>query len=419
MRRRKFLKTTALTGSLLLPLGRAALAAADKTPANGRRLIVVFLRGAVDGLSLLVPYADSAYYAARPSIALPPPGNDGGVFDLDGRFGLHPALAPLLPCWQSGHLAFVPASGSPDPTRSHFDAQDYMESATPGRKATQDGWLNRLLGILPPPERPTPLRALSVGTVLPRSFAGRQTVANLPQGKAAERPAAIDRPRVAAAFDRLYDGEDPLSRSYREAKQARHEAMTALTPTAADFEREMQNASQGAPLPNGFPDDAARLARLIRREPGVQLAFMALGGWDTHVNQGAAAGQLARRLQPLGQGLAILAKELGPLLDETLIVAMSEFGRTVRENGNGGSDHGHGNVMILLGGAVAGGKIHGRWPGLDPSALHEGRDVAVTTDFRQVLAMLCERHLRIKDNDLSTVFPDFKDDGKLKSLIRG
>jgi uncharacterized protein (DUF1501 family) len=416
MKRRNFLKTATLSGAALLPLGRSAMAAIGERNAGARRLVVVFLRGAVDGLSIVVPYADGDYYRARPDIALAPPGREGGALDLDGRFGLHPALAPLLPYWQAGRLAFVPASGSPDSSRSHFDAQDYMESATPGRKATPDGWLNRLLDVLPSQDMPNPLRAVSIGPVLPRIFAGRQSVANLPQGKAATRPTLLDRPRIADAFDRLYGGEDKLSQAYRESQQAHREAMAALDP--ANEDQEMLAANNGAPPPNGFPDDAARLARLMRREAGVQLAFMALGGWDTHANQGAVTGQLANRLQPLGQGLAALAEGLGPVLDETVIVVMSEFGRTVRQNGNGGTDHGHGNVMWLLGGDVAGGRLHGRWPGLDQSALYEGRDVAVTTDFRQVLATVCERHLGLADARLAEVFPGFREEGSIKSLIR-
>lgn len=382
-------------------VGRAAWAASD---APRPRLVVVFLRGAVDGLSVVAPHADPAYPQARPSIALGRPGTEGGALDLGGPWGLHPALAPLLPLWQSQRLAFVHAAGSPDATRSHFDAQDFMESGTPGRKSTADGWMNRLLGVLPAPpgDLPSPTRALSVGAVLPRIYAGPHRVANIASGAAATRPLALDRPRVAQAFDALYRGDDALSRSYQEAQLARREVMASMTPSV---EAEMLAANNGAPLPDGFPGDAARLATLMRNDPRVQLAFMAVGGWDTHANQGAATGQLANRLAPLGQGLATLAQRLGPVLDQTVIVVMSEFGRTVRQNGNGGTDHGHGNVLWLLGGPVAGGKVHGDWPGLDDGALYEGRDLAITTDFRQVLAGIAEKHLRLPDARLATLFP--------------
>ena len=392
----------------LLPVGRSAWAAVGvEPPALPRRLVVVFLRGAVDGLSVVVPYAEAGYRRARTSIALAPPGSEGGVIDLDGQFGLHPALAPLMPLWRSGTLGFVHASGSPDDTRSHFDAQDYMETATPGRKSTPDGWLNRLLGALPADagQRAAATRAVSIGAVLPRIYAGRHPVASIASGKAATRPTLLDRPKVGDAFNRLYGGDDAMSRAYQASQRARREVMDAMDP--GDIEREMQAANNGASLPAGFPDDAARLARLMRNDGRVQLAFMALGGWDTHANQGAASGQLANRLAPLGQGLAALAGGLGPAFDDTVVVVMSEFGRTVAQNGNGGTDHGHGNVMWLLGGRVAGGKVHGRWPGLEASELYEGRDLAVTTDFRAVLAEVGEAHLQLPQVRLGDVFPSF------------
>jgi uncharacterized protein (DUF1501 family) len=407
MQRRDLLHRAALLGSGLLPLGRQAWAATGPDTGQGR-LVVVLLRGAVDGLNVVVPYGDPGYAAARPTIALAPPGAAGGVLDLDGHFGLHPALAPLLPLWQQGQLAFVHAAGSPDGTRSHFDAQDYMESATPGRKSTPDGWLNRLLGALPAegaaPGAPT--RAVSVGPVLPRIYAGRNAVANIASGSAAMKPTLLDRRPVGDAFAQLYAGDDKLARAYQASQQAHSEVMQAMQ--GEDLQREMQAADNGAPLPNGFPDDAARLAQLMRRDRRVQLAFMALGGWDTHANQGAATGQLANRLQPLGRGLAALAQGLGPAWDDTVVVVMSEFGRTVRQNGNGGTDHGHGNVMWLLGGRVAGGQVRGRWPGLGAQALYEGRDLAVSTDFRQVLAEVCTRHVGLDPGRLAEVFPGYE-----------
>ena len=392
-------------------IGRTAFAAtapAGATPLPGnKRLVVVFLRGAVDGLSVVVPYSEGAYYRLRSSIALARPGQDGGVLDLDGHFGLNPNLAPLMPLWQSGKLAFVQASGSPDPTRSHFDAQDYMESGTPGRKGTPDGWLNRLLGAEPSAAgaRVSATRGISVGATLPRIWAGPNPVANIANGARATQPTRLDRPNVAKAFDSLYSGDDELSRAYRESQQSRAEVNEAMSPSAMDHEQMVAN--NGAPLPNGFPDDAARLAQLMRRDANVQLAFMALGGWDTHVNQGGARGQLANRLQPLGRGLAELATRLGPVFDDTTVLVISEFGRTARQNGTGGTDHGHGNVMWALGGNIAGGKVHGRWPGIDASSLYEGRDLAVTTDFRQVLAGVCAHNLGLSDQQLAGVFPGF------------
>jgi uncharacterized protein (DUF1501 family) len=363
---------------------------------NKKKLIVIFLRGAVDGLNVVIPYGDANYYQWRSTIAVPRPGQDSGVIDLDGYFGLHPALSPLQELWQQRKLAFVHSIGSPDATRSHFDAQDYMESGTPGRKATADGWMSRLLSVLPGPSTAT--RAINLGSVTPRIFSGQALAANIGTGASAARPTLLDRPQVGQAFDRLYQGEDKFAKAYQQAQVAHKDMM-------ASMDEEMRVANGGAPLPNGFPNDVSLLAKLMRNDSRVQLAFMALGGWDTHANQGAATGQLANRLLPLGQGLAALTQNLGPLLDDTMIVVMSEFGRTVRQNGNGGTDHGHGNVMWLIGGKLAGGKVHGRWTGLGTSDLYEGRDLAVTTDFREVLAQIAEQHLGLSDSQLQRLFP--------------
>jgi uncharacterized protein (DUF1501 family) len=411
MQRRHLLQAGALAGLGWTQLGQHAWCARSDTLATAhtapRRLVVVFLRGAVDGLNVVAPYAEADYRRWRPTIGLNAPGASDGALDLDGHFGLHPSLSTLMPMWQSGRLGFVHASGSPDPTRSHFDAQDYMESGTPGRKATADGWLNRLLGALPAGATPSsPTRAVSIGPVLPRIYAGSNTVATIPSGAAAVRPTLLDRPRIGEAFAQLYGGHDRLSQAYQASQQAHREVMASMDRDA--LEQEMQAANNGAPLPNGFADDAARLGVLMRKDASVQLAFMAVGGWDTHANQGAGTGQLAGRLAPLGQGLAALAQRLGPVFDDTVVLVMSEFGRTVRQNGNGGTDHGHGNVMWLMGGPVRGGRVHGDWPGLDAAALYEGRDLAVTTDFRDVLAQLCTHHLGLSDVRLDQVLPAYR-----------
>jgi uncharacterized protein (DUF1501 family) len=396
MKRRDFMGTLAAGAGLLLPVGRGAWAATAENPTK-RKLVVVMLRGAVDGLNVVAPVADENYLRLRPTIGLAPPGTPGGALDLDGYFGLHPALASLQPLWQQKKLAFVHASGSPDATRSHFDAQDYMESATPGRKNTPDGWMNRLVAQLPGPS--TPSRLLGIGPAMPRILAGTAAAFNLPNGAAATRANILDRPAIGAAFDQMYANHQRFGRAYLDGKAAHKEVMEAAeTP-------QMQAADRGAPLPNGFPGDAAHLATLMRNDPKIQLAFVELGGWDTHTGQGAATGQLANRLAPLGQGLAVLAERLGPLFDDTTVVVMSEFGRTARENGNGGTDHGHGNVMWVLGGRVNGGKVYGEWQGVGDGALNEGRDLPVTTDFRTVLVQVAERHLRLSDRQLAAVFP--------------
>ncbi len=404
MQRRQFLNACAAGAGLLLPLGPHAWAA-TLAPGSGsptaRKLIVVMLRGAVDGMNVVAPVADAEYARLRPNIALAKPGAEEGALNLDGYFGLHPALAPLLPLWEQKKLAFVHASGSPDASRSHFDAQDYMESGTPGVKSTQDGWMNRLLGTLP--GATTPTRALGIGPVMPRILSGALPATNLANGPAGTRATPLDRPQIANAFDQLYAGHERFGKTYMDGRKAHEEVMAAAN---SGMMSEMQAADNGAPLPNGFPDDAGRLATLMRNNLNIQLAFIALGGWDTHANQGAGSGQLASRLQPLGQGLATLAQRLGPLFDDTVIVVMSEFGRTARENGNRGTDHGHGNAMWLLGGKVQGGQVAGEWKGLADAQLNDGRDLPVTTDFRHVLAHVAERHLRLDASALARTFPN-------------
>jgi uncharacterized protein (DUF1501 family) len=393
MQRRDFLGLAG--GAALSPvLGPIWAARADGPP---KRLVVVMLRGAVDGLNVVVPYGDAAYYEARPNIAIQKPGGDSGAQALDGHFGLHPALASVMPLWSDKKLAFIHAAGSPDPSRSHFDAQLYIENGTPGRNMTQDGWMNRLLAALPGPRSPTD--ALAVDPVLPFIFRGHEAVANLPLGPKAAQPMAIDRPEIQSAFDKLYDGSDRQSEAYRQGRAAR-------TQLVADMSSEEQKmADNGAPPAEGYPAIAARLAQLIGQDRHIRLVFASLGGWDTHVNQGNDKGQLAGRLKGLGDGLAALAHGLGPDWNDTVVVVISEFGRTMHENGNRGTDHGHGNVMWVMGGLVKGGKIYGEWPGLGSAQLYQGRDLAVTTDYRHPLAAIVERHLRLDDKALAKIFP--------------
>jgi len=394
MRRRDFLSASA--GAALLALGRGASAAASDAP---KRLFVVLLRGAADGLNIVVPYGDDAYYAARPTIAIAKPGAEEGALALDEHFGLHPALSALIPLWQEKQLAFAHAAGSPDPTRSHFAAQLFIENGTPGTNTTPDGWLNRLLAAVPGVSR-GPTDAVAVGPTLPHILKGRVPVANLPLGPAAATPLAIDKPEIASAFDRLYARKDALGQAYRHGRVARAELIAGLPAPP-------EPADNGAPGANGFPAVATRLAGLLAHDRKIRLAVVSLGGWDTHVRQGNHAGQLAERLRPLGDGLAAFAKGLGPDWRDTVIVVLSEFGRTVRENGDGGTDHGHGNVIWVLGGSVRGGQVCGDWPGLASAALYEGRDLPVTSDFRGVLTAVAARHLRVPDRTLGAIFPSF------------
>jgi uncharacterized protein (DUF1501 family) len=405
MNRRHFIQQTGFTAaSTLAAIGTHgwiarsfAQGSASTQSLEPKRLIVIFLRGAVDGLNVVIPYRETAYYQNRPRIAIPQPGKEGGALDLDGQFGLHPALATLIPLWQQKSLAFVHASGSLEPTRSHFEAQDNMETGVPGAHA-QDGWMNRLLTTM---TGQNPVQAVNVGSTTPRILSGRASVATLALGRGAARAIALDKPQVATAFDNLYSSNDVLSKAYKEGRFARKALLS-------DLDAETKMANNGAPLPNGFAGDARRLAQVMVKDARVKLGFMAIGGWDTHVNQGASQGQLARNLEQLGKGLGALQATLGSAYQDTAILVMSEFGRTAHENGDGGTDHGHGNIMGVMGGSINGGKVYGDWRGLSSEQLHENRDLAITTDFRDVIATVLERHLMLSDAKLNQVLPNYR-----------
>ncbi len=367
---------------------------------NHSRLIVIMLRGAMDGLSLVVPYQDRHYYQAREQIAIPAPTRQNGLLDLDSQFGLHPQAASLHPYFAKGELAFIHASGSHDPSRSHFDAQDYMESATPGIKSTPDGWMNRLIQTLNQGQTERRLlEAINLGPTPPRIFSGPAPVASLGSGRSATMGSALDRAHLASGLRELYDGDDRLSLTVRDAMQTRKEIM-------ANLMSDDPKADQGALGLTNLSGDAARLAQLMKRDPRVRLAFIPVGGWDTHANQGGASGQLANRFKLLTEAIDLLAKGLGPVYAETTILVMSEFGRTIRQNGSLGTDHGHGNVSWVMGGPVRGGKVYGEWPGLEQSALYQGRDLAVTTDFRDIIADVLESRFRLTDSQLVRVLPN-------------
>ncbi len=399
LNRRQLLQTAGcFTVASLLPLGIQGWVARTKAQnPNPNRLIVLFLRGGVDGLSLVVPYRDIAYYQMRPTIALSAPGDQGNqdsVIDLDGQFGLHPRLAPLMPLWQQKSLAWVHAAGSPDPTRSHFDAQDYMESGTPGVKSTNDGWMNRLLEVLP---QESLIQAVNLGKTMPRILRGTENVVSVPTGQPGLNHLLVDRRGIQTTFARLYSGTAAIDLAYQEGLQARKILL-------AELEEERLMASRGAGSAVDLATDARKLAQLMRGDTRTQLAFMAIGGWDTHVNQ---TNLLNRYLQPLGEGLATLVRELGDLYRKTTIVVLSEFGRTVAENGNQGTDHGRGTTIAVLGGQVQGGQVLGDWPGLEPSQLVERRYLPVTTDFRDVIGTILHRQLGLKPTQLAQVFPDY------------
>jgi uncharacterized protein (DUF1501 family) len=405
--RRVFMKNGGLA---LLSLGFAPAFLARTVEAVGtaRRkiLITIFQRGAVDGLNMIVPFGEREYYASRPSIAVPKPGTAEGAVDLDGFFGLHPRMASLKPLWDSKQLAIVHATGSPDTTRSHFDAQDYMESGTPGVKSTQDGWLNRYLHAKEHAEA-TPFRAVALGSQMPRSLQGLEPALAIGQigqfgiraGQSTDMVQASFESEYAAAADKV------LNKTGGQAFDA-----VRMLKTADPSKYQPEN---GADYPkSGYGEALRQIAQLVKADVGLEVAFAEAGGWDTHVNQGSSAGQLAGRLDDFARGIAALARDLGDRMSDVVILTMSEFGRAVAENGNRGTDHGHGNAMMIIGGQnVRGGKVYGRWPGLAREQRYDGRDLAVTTDFRSVFAEVVTGHLGVTDT--RTIFPGFTGAQKL------
>jgi uncharacterized protein (DUF1501 family) len=410
--RRFFLKSSglALVAGGLLP--NVFVRMADGATTKGRKVLVaVFQRGAVDGLNVVVPYGESFYYAARPTIAVPRPGSaDDSALDLDGFFGLHPSLQPLLPFFKDKSLAFVHASGSPDATRSHFDAQDFMESGTPGVKATEDGFLSRALSIRKM-KSSSPLRAVAFSPSMPRILSGASgAVAMTNMGQFGIHDGASTK-AAEQSFESMYAAAvgGSLAGTARESFEA------AKILQSADPQK--LKAENGAVYPPGSLGNSLRqIAQLIRSDVGLEVAFADVGGWDTHAGEGGPRGVLANNLRNFSEAIAAFARDLGSRMSDVVLVSMSEFGRTVRENGNRGTDHGHANVMMLLGGGVQGGRVGGRWPGLDASHLYENRDLAVTTDFRDVFGEILTKHLGIAS--LKGVFPGYDATGsKWRGLL--
>lgn len=430
--RRMFLKSSGLA---LLTLGippeflTRALLADTAAVTRKKILICIFQRGAVDGLNMVVPFAEKAYYRVRRSIAIDPPraGAEESALDLDGFFGLHPSLEPVLPFWRRGELAVVHACGSPHPTRSHFEAQDFMETAAPGVKTTRDGWLNRLLaenrcaecdgrtlagGSAHAADHAVGqaglagdlLRGVTIAPELPLALRGTYPTLAIPDlqrfGVAGGRDRSLETTFselyrsssgdvVSGAADQSFDAIELL----RQADPTRYSPRDGVEYPRTPFGRSLQ-----------------QIAQLVKSDVGLEVAFADLGGWDTHLAQGGSRGQLANRLRELAAGLAALYSDLDDRMEDVVVITMSEFGRTVAENGSGGTDHGHGNCMLVLGGAVSGGSVLGTWPGLEAGQLHEQRDLAITTDFRDVLGEVVVRHLGATNTD--RVFPGYTIDSR-------
>ncbi|WP_263365597.1 DUF1501 domain-containing protein [Edaphobacter bradus] len=397
--RRGFMKGGALTlvGTSVIPafLKRSVLAEMTTAATNNKKLVVLFQRGAADGLNIVVPYREKNYYAMRSSIAI----KQNEVLDLDGFFGLHPALASFKPLYDAGHLAIIHAAGSPDMTRSHFDAQDYMESGTPGVKVTEDGWLNRALQAEALKGKPSAFRAVALGTQVPRTLQGKVpaiAINNLADFSVAGRGPQTS--PISNAFQAMYD--ESTDAVLHGTGQETFEAVRMLK--AADPSK--YQPADGVAYPNTpFGNSLKQVAQLMKANLGVEAAFSDIGGWDTHQNQGNVNGQLANRLKEFSETISAFWKDMGQDAENITLVTMSEFGRTARQNGTGGTDHGHANVMFVLGGQVKGGKVYGKWPGLANEQLNEGRDLTVTTDFRRVFGEAAYKTLGSKNMDI--VFP--------------
>jgi uncharacterized protein (DUF1501 family) len=383
---------------------------------NKKQLVVLFQRGAADGLNIVVPFSEPNYYRLRPTIAIPQPRRGGAdaAIDLDGYFGLHPSLAPLEALFRKDQLAIVHAAGSPDPTRSHFDAQDFMESGTPGVKATEDGWLNRAMEAVPE-ENASPFRAVAMGPNLPRMLRGSASAIALPDLR--QFKVMPQSPGMAATvqggFEAMYA---------QTVDHALHGTGTG-TFEAIDMLRKVDPSKyapeNGAQYPTSrLGQSLQQIGQLLKANIGVEVLFVDCGGWDNHVNEGGVQGQLSNLLKDLGQGLAGFHQDMSDRMQDIVVVTMSEFGRTAKENGNRGTDHGHANCMFVMGGNVKGGRVYGAWPGLADHQLNEGRDLALTTDFRLVLGEVLNKHNGVLD--LNAVFPGFENNPrKFAGLIRG
>jgi uncharacterized protein (DUF1501 family) len=372
---------------------------------------------------MVVPHGDADYYKYRTDIALPRPARAAGAdaaLDLDGFFGLHPALSAFLPLYKAGHLAPIHACGSPNASRSHFDSQDLMESGVDEDKSVSTGWLNRTLLNCPedrarsagstseaPPAK-SPFRAVAMTSIVPRTLQGdvdAMAIHDLSTfGITGSKGTGGG---TATGFEGMYEGAvgDALHGTGKES----FEAISMLKKAdPAKYE-----PAKGVEYPNGmFGRQLMQVAQLVKADMGMEVAFVELDGWDTHANQGAAGGQLAGRLHDFSQGIAALFNDLGDRMADTCLLTMSEFGRAARQNGNRGTDHGHATCFFALGGNVNGGKVLGHWPGLAPEQLFQDRDLAVTTDFRDVLGEICASHFGLNEPALARVFPHYVVDSK-------
>jgi len=402
MTRRVLLRGSAIVmaGSGMSPAWLARAAGAGDKTAKRKILIAIFQRGAADGLNIVAPFGDKRYRELRPTLAVAAPttgqtANGLGQFssiDLDGYFALHPQMQALKPLWERKQVAFVQAAGSPDPSRSHFDAQEFMESGTPG-KSLGDGWLNRALA--PADDKTSPVRAIALSSELPRTLRGSRAAIAVNDAQQFQ----MGDQQSASILERMYaqSASKDLSRTGTDA--------FAAIKTIKTVNQQPYNPAGGAQYFQGgeLGRSLQQIARLIKADVGVEAAFAEMGGWDHHGNE---AGQMGNMLGQFSRAIAAFSQDMGDRMEDIVMVTMSEFGRTAQENGDGGTDHGHGGVMMVFGGPVQGGKVYGKWPGLEKEQLFEGRDLAVTTDYREVLGELVIQHMGAKN--LGDVFPGYQ-----------
>ncbi|MCB1282511.1 MAG: DUF1501 domain-containing protein [Salinibacterium sp.] len=421
--RRDFLRSASASVLLARVPGLGGALHAVTPRAQDRLLLTVYLRGGVDALNVVVPWSDPDYARIRPGIGIPSEDEDGipGVLKLDDRFGLHPALAPLMPHWKAGELAPIVCVGSPHPTRSHFDAQDFMEYAAPGIRSIKSGWLNRYLAATHATSSRSKLRALAMQKLLPRSLRGDHPVLAVPSRPGREVHRVLDE------FEELFGAEDDRSpeamgmgtrREEDSALQVGRDTIETLRELYRILDKQAEDDRKKVVYPRGaMSAPLAGIARVVKAQAGLEVACLDLAGWDTHTNQGGAVGAMSRRLGDLAASLAAFADDLGEHYERTLILVMSEFGRTCHENGNLGTDHGHGGCMLALGGAVGTQTVHGKFRGLDEKNLYQGRDLEVTTDFRVVFKEVLEQFLGFKPT--GDFFPGWIPEKPLGFLKKG
>jgi uncharacterized protein (DUF1501 family) len=419
--RRAFLKSggIALFGIGLGGLPTFVTQAASLIEAPGlfkkrKTLICIFQRGAMDGLAAVTPFNDAYLKAARPTIMMQASKTLGpnSLIDLDGTFGLHPAMASFKNVFNDGRLAIVHGIGSPNKTRSHFDAQDYMEAGTPFNKGTASGWLNRAVGLLGH-DAATPFQAVSMTSSLPRSFYGDNAslaINNLQDFNLQMRGNPGGTNMAAKSFEDLYD--QTSNNLLKDTGKESFEAIKMLKSVDTKGYKPANNAV----YPNTSLGNALKqIAQLVKLDMGLEVAFAESGGWDTHFNQGTSTGIFSRNVNDLSESMMALWTDLGTFQDEVTIMTMTEFGRTVKQNGTGGTDHGRASCNFILGNDVAGGKVHGKMNPLAVENLEDGRDLAVTTDFRSVFSEVANKHLGIKNNKV--LFPDWE--GKQIGMMKG